>query len=318
MFFDNSCYESISQEFMEVRGDDTNAITLAGGLGYAMQQDQYLVKENVEAEINRNFIIGFWLYPVNPGMTFNIDTRENVSIEMPLLNFIYSGFLANRAINITEHTTDTDANYMKISLDNDTYIASTPEYTVGLWHYFWIAYNGFSNSFSVYIDGKEVALENIQGNVPDNLNADLVDIYVNHDVLGYDFNRAKNYGFIDNIVVFNHNFHSDVPLQTIINKGIYYAIDTDYMNVEEKNQPIVFEDPYRITINSMIDDMSYVYLARSDGKILQGSPLFWEVRKNLSSKDELEIAQLENKISGDDYEITPDGFLSINDSIIEI
>ena len=318
MFFDNSCYESISQEVMTVKGSDTNAITLSNGVGYVMQQDQFLVKENVDITINRNFIIGFWLNSVNPGMAVDPITGQNVSVEMPVLDLIYDGYFSNRLVSIYENTEEDSQNYMTVSISNGDYKASTSLYDIGVWHYYWIVYNGFSNNVDIYMDGEEVVLQNTSGSVPNNLSSDLVDVYINKNVVSYDYNKAANFGYIDNVIIFNNNFHSDIPLQTIINKGVYYAIDTDYMEVTERNQCLAFEDPYRITVNAMVDDMSYVYLARSDGNILQGSPLFWETRKNLTFTNELELMNETEVVPGNKAQITSDGFLSINNSIIEI
>ena len=73
---------------------------------------------------------------------------------------------------------------------------------------------------------------------------------------------------------------------TQINNGLLYVVDDIFTNTDIVKSNIYINDPEMITINSMIDDLSYIFVGRNDGKIMRGSPLFWETRRSFSDEEE--------------------------------
>ena len=116
---------------------------------------------------------------------------------MPLLDFINGG---NSVIRITDHTTSDEENYININLDDTTYQASSEQYATGYWHHLWASYNGAT--LTLYIDGKQQTLTE-SGSLPASLSGSSLDLYINHSLGGYDYNIAKNTGYIDDIFLFN-------------------------------------------------------------------------------------------------------------------
>jgi hypothetical protein len=48
----------------------------------------------------------------------------------------------------------------------------------------------------------------------------------------------------------------------------------------------------------MIDDLSYIFIGRNDGKIMRGSPLFWETRKSFSDEEEYNSGGIPKELQG--------------------
>jgi len=304
-FDTDSLYEEISQTYMTAQGDD-QVVDTGSTNGYLMKNYQYLLGDNFfrgySLNISNSFTIGFWLYPYNPGLTTNLSTNDVESVSMPVLSFNDISSADNSIITITENTTSSGKNNLKISFVNSSYSAISEDYDPSIWHFLWIAYNG--SSLDVYIDGNLQTLSSISGTLPSSIEGSKLDLYINHSVEGYAYNITKNKAYIDDIFVFNVYNTSLTDMQRVINYGIDYIIDDTLTDNRFGGYGIYFNDPDTITVNSSIDDMSYIYLGRNDGKILRGSPLFWEVRKVFSTKKENDLVDESN------------GFLKIKDSIV--
>ena len=106
--------------------------------------------------------------------------------------------------------------------------------------------------------------------------------------------------------------NSEMDMQRVINDGIEYLVDDNYTNLHIEKSSIYFNDPDTITVTSFIDDMSYIYLGRNDGKILRGSPLFWETRRIFADDGEEDILGLSSE------DITSYGFLELKDKNIRL
>ena len=73
-------------------------------------------------------------------------------------------------------------------------------------------------------------------------------------------------------------------------------------------------------MTSSVNDMSYVYLGRNDGKILRGSPLLWESRKDYSNEKEADILNVvyySGSLVVDSNNVS-EGFLTLKDKVIEL
>jgi hypothetical protein len=172
----------------------------------------------------------------------------------------------------------------------------------------------------ILIDGVESSLNNPTGTLPSSFEYSAIDVGINRIMEdSYDYNIANNFGIIDDIGFFNLQFDVESILPKLINEGLEEFADIDLRDREEFFQSNLFDDPTTLKVNAMIDDMSYVYLARNDGKILFGSPLLWESRKVFS--DGNEDALLNDFVITEDSPISAvvqNGFLEIKDSIIRL
>ena len=309
-FKSTSLYDDADQGYLNVFGTNS-VVTLVSGGGYSMQDDQYLYGGGIAGAgynmtITNAMTLGFWLYPISPGVATDESTGAAVPITMPLFAWDPASSDETPVIKIYESTTVDGNNKMIVSFLGGSYSVSTEEYTPAAWHHFWIAYDGSGPTLSVYIDGKAITLQNVSGSVPSSLGGDALDLYINHFPEGYSSSRAKNTGYITDLFVYNTLNTTEADIQTVINKGILYLADTNYNTLEEEGFGIRFDDPQTITITSSVDDMSYIFAGRNDGKIMRGSSLLWETRRIFSNPDENTNV---NESSG---------FLEINDTTIRL
>lgn len=310
-FKSTAIYDDVNQGHLSVYGENKMPQILPGG-GYIMQDDQYLLGEGVSLlgyslAITDSMTMGFWLYSVSPGVSTDETTGAAVPITMPLIDWDEAGSTYSPVIKITENTTSSSGNNLTVSLLDDSYYASSENYLTGVWHYFWIVYDGTVPAISIYVDGKLHTLQNeVGGSPPASLGGGNLDLYINHELDGYSSAVAKNYGYITDLCVFNTVRTSILDMQKVINNGVLYIADTNYNTVQADGFGVYFDDPDTITMTSSIDDMSYVYVGRNDGKIMRGSPLLWEVRRVFSNSDE------------DSNVNTKTGFLELNNSTIRL
>jgi len=324
-FNETSIYESVSKTHLVAEGSDTTVSIFSDDNGYIMKNDQYLHGEGssfngFHLDITDSFTINFWLYPVCPGIVTNPITGSAEAITMPVVDFVNG---IHSVINISEQTTLNGKNSLKLSLSNNAYTASTvTEYDSSMWHHFWIIYD--NRVVYIYIDGILSTLSET-GHMPLIFNNSLLDLYVNHSLGGYAYNICKNYGYISDLAlivdynVSTHDVGSDI--QRSINYGINYVVDDSYTLTDIYSLSVYMNDPSTVTVTSAVDDMSYIYVGRNDGKILCGSPLFWECRKIYSDDNEAIAIDLPNK--SEDTTIVldnsvSDGFLKIKNKIIRL
>ena len=328
-FSSSSLYEEVSQTTMSVVGESSPQI-LSGG-GYAMANDQYLIGTGdngggYSTGVGGAFTLGFWLYPVNPGMATHPSSGDAVSISMPVLDFNEIGSAEGTIINITENTTADGENNLTVSLSDGAYSASSEDYAPLKWHHFWIVYDGVL--LYIYVDGVRHILQDVSGICPATINGSMLDLYVNHSLSGYAYNVAKNYGYISDIFLMNVANNSISNIQRVINDGVEYFVDDSYTNLNIEKASVYLNDPDTIVVTSSIDDMSYVYLGRNDGKIMRGSPLFWETRRSFSQNGEADLLGLstdEKKITAAsvDYAVSEtwslvDGFMELKNTNIRL
>ncbi len=325
-FKNTSLYEEVSNTTMQAFGDSTFPRILSGG-GYIMANNQYLLGEGggntgFSTSISNAMTLGFWLYPVNPGMATNPSSGAAVSVSMPVLDFYeIEGSDYDATIRLKENTTADGKNNLTVSFNDDAYYASSEDYDPLKWHYFWIVYDGSSPSLSIYIDGKQHALQSVVGSVPSLLKGSLLYLYINHRLDGYAYNIAKNYGYISDIFMMNIINTSETDMQRVINNGVEYLVDSSYTDSYIDKSSIYFNDPDTIIVTSSIDDMGYVYLGRNDGKILRGSPLLWETRRSFANDEEINLLGLSSDDKGQEADDSWDlvgGFLELKNKSIRL
>lgn len=329
-FNDSTLYDPVSQKFWlaENSGDDTS-ITISS-LGYNMKQSQYLVARDIEVDIDASgFAFNFWLYPVNAGQVQNPTTEVFESLRMPVIIFSDTvGDFDSTFLSVYENTNDDGTNKIELKIwsyepsgaVSTSYTVYSDSYEELMSHHFFFNISVEKNEIDIYIDGELSSLNSLTGSLPSSFEHLNFDTAVNKIFeTEYSYNLANNLGIIDDIGFFNLQLDAESTLPKLINEGLEEFADIDLRNKEDFLQGNVFDDPTTLTVNAMIDDMSYVYLARNDGKILFGSPLLWESRKVFSDSREGDLL--------DDFVITEEnsspatvvnGFLEITDSIIRL
>lgn len=312
LFSSSSVIDEVSQSSLLTHGSNRTVEVLDDGGGYVMKNNQYLLGSGSSGngfavDITSEFTLGFWFYPVYPGIVGNPITDEPESITMPLIDCVN----VDSVIRINEVSNTEGENYLKININNIEYEAITGTYSPSYWHYVWVSYNG--TDFNVYIDGVSQALTET-GSLPSSLGVTNLEVYINHNLDGYAYNIAKNYGYIDDMFLLNEYNLSLSDMRNVINNGVLYLVDTDYNTTKVDGASIYMNDPYMINVNCSVDDLTYLYIGRNDGKILRGSPLLWEVRKIFNEGDEGSLLNLtgENKIN------ETEGFLEIKNQMVRL
>lgn len=320
-------FEEISSTYLAVNSDEISPSTPVGGgvptllpdgAGYVMSDGQYLLGAGIanngyKVSASNQITVGFWLYPINHGLATNPGGSVE-SITMPLLTLTDSS-THSMVVNFKEHTSENEENYLTIEFNSTDYVLTSNNYVAGLWHYIWLASDRVSGNINIYIDGKS-ATASVSGTMPTRVGSEHMDLYINFSQEGYAYNVAKNYGYIDDILVFNESITSDGDIQAVINNGIRYLTDTSFNTKSIDGYNIYFNDPTTVTINSIVDDMSYVYIGRNDGKILRGSPLFWESRKAYADSNEQDVLGLTDDELAKNY--IKDGLLQLQSTTIRL
>ena len=315
-----SIMEEVSQTSVAVLGEDKEFVSSGGG--YQMHNDQYLFGDGYSSNgyntsITEEYTLGFWLYPVSPGLVLNSVTGNLDSIEMPVITFVDNSSSEHSIIEITEHTQTSGNNSLKVE-ERGGYSAFSEEYEPNKWHHFWITRN--SGSLQIFIDAIENTLQNESGTIATKVTEGLdtfLYTYINHSLDGYGETVAKNGGTIDDIFLLNVRNRSQSDMQRVINNGVLYVINNIYNSTNIVKSDIYINDPEMITINSMIDDLSYIFVGRNDGKILRGSPLFWETRRSFSDNEEYKTGGIPESLKGKDGD-KDTGFLKLSQNTIRL
>jgi len=309
----NGIAEEVSNTRMETLG--TDVVASVSNSGYILQEDQYLFGSGVSGNgfstsMTTEYTVGFWVYSTSVGVAVDSNTGNLLSIERPLLNFVDGTSAEDSIIEITEHTEPSGNSSLRI-LERGGYYTFSEEYTSDRWHHFWITRN--NSEIRIFIDGVESSLINPTGDlleqVAAGLNANLY-TYINHSLDGYGTAVSKNSGMIDDIFLLNVENTSQSDIQKVINDGVKYVVDDVYNGFDVVKTDFYSIDPDTITVNSMIDDLSYVFVGRNDGKIMRGSPLLWETRRTFANSEEY----LTGGIGG----ASTDGFLDFNQDTIRL
>ena len=316
-----SITEEVSQTRVTVLGDDTTLVTSNGG--YLMQDDQYLFGDGsssngYNSSITEEYTLGFWFYSVNSGIAVDSTTGNLLSVEMPVITFVDGSSAEHSIIEITEHTQTSGNNSLKVS-ERGGYSAFSEEYEINKLHHFWITRN--SNGLQIFVDAIENTLQNESGTISEKVTVGLdtfLYTYINHSLDGYGEVVAKNNGIIYDIFLLNVRNNSQSDMQRVINNGVLYMIDDIYTDTNIVKSGIYTNDPEMITINSMIDDLSYIFIGRNDGKIMRGSPLFWETRKSFSDSEEYKSGGITESLKGVDANGKNTGFLELNQDTIRL
>ena len=299
-FDDSTLYDPVSNKFFIAVNSGTDTSVDINSLGYQMKQTQSLICRDVPVELDSSgFSFCFWLYPINPGQVQSAESSGLETLRSPVIVFadVLTDF-SMPLISVYENTNEDGTNKIELKItaydpsgsESNVYTVYSDSYSELVSHHFLFNICTEKDEVQIIIDGVESALNDQTGSLPTNFHHQYFDIGINKITENnYAYNLANNTGIIDDIGFFNMQFDSESILPKLINEGLEEFADLDLRNVEDFVQPNLFDDPTTLKINAMIDDMSYVYLARNDGRILFGSPLLWESRRLFSDINELPL-----------------------------
>jgi len=314
----NSLIDSVTLNPFLVEGDNDSMLVLDNNMGYVMQQDQYLSKQNFNINISDQFVLGFWLYPKNTGVILDGDDINPVKIS--LLNIIdASNGSSLDGITLYEETLVDGNNKLVISFDENGYAVRTDAYTKEKWHIFLISYD--EGVLRVNIDGKTSILEalNPSTSLPIELSINVSDIFINKKTLSGD-NIINNQGYIDDIFILNQTFDAvsqdEIFVERLTTNSASYVLNEDNEDTEDIYNGFYMEkDMTTIEINSITRSTNRYFIGRSDGKIMEGCSLLWESRRDFSNKNEESI--INERVLGEPV-VVQDGFARVKNSIIRL
>ena len=332
-FNDTTLYDPVSGKFFIASNSGEDTSINISSLGYQMNQEQSLICRDVPVLIDSSgFSFGFWLYPINPGQVLS-SSGDLETLRKPVIIFSdTSTDFSKVVLSVYENTNNDGTNNIELKITSfdpsgsasTEYVAySDSSYTELVSHHFFFNISVEKSEIQIIIDGEE-SLLTISGDLPSDFTYETLDVAINKIAeTEYAYNLSNNSGYIDDIGFFNLQFDIESVLLKLINEGLEEFADLDLRNKEDFLQGSLFDDPTTLKINAMIDDMSYVYLARNDGKILFGSPLLWGSRRLFS--DTRELALLDDILITEEGEgVSPEpaeivnGFLKITDSIVRL
>jgi len=113
--------ESNIQHIDDIKVGDSDISVFSDGSGYQMKNDQYLIGDGISLngyalDITSSMTIGFWLHPISMGVAINPDNGGPTSITMPLLDFIEGGSSESSIFRITEQTSESGNNFLRITI----------------------------------------------------------------------------------------------------------------------------------------------------------------------------------------------------------
>ena len=314
----NPLVDSVTLNPFSAEGDNDSVLFLDNNMGYVMQQDQYLSKQNFNTNISDQFVLGFWLYSKNTGVILDGDDIDPVKIS--LLNIIdISNGSALNGITLYEETLVDGNNKLVINFDENGYAVRTNSYSKEKWHMFLISYD--EGVLRVIIDGKTEVLEVLNPSIslPIGFSMNISDIFINKKTLSGN-NIINNQGYIGDIFILNQAFDStsqdEIFVERLTSNSASYVLDEDNEDTEDiYNGFYIEKDMTTIEINSITKSTNRYFIGRSDGKIMEGCSLLWESRRDFSNKNEESI--INERVLGEPVVIN-DGFARVKNSVIRL
>jgi hypothetical protein len=321
---------NISGNFTTVPGRFGNAVALNGASFDISALDS----------LSSSFTLGFWLKPLNLGVVTNPNTNATQPLKMALFTKSspsYSAItkqttLSSEKFSVWEETQADGTNVLKIRVSGATSaILTSSPYSAGTFHHFWIVYNGNNDEelplpfpfpigysyLAMFIDGEADTGAVLTGDVPSSLNSSTSHFYINNSIDGYAFETIRNFGFLDDLVIFSTSRILKTDLFRALDLGISYITDMDLIDDDEATFGTIFNDTSTIQINSICGNRGSVYVGRSDGQLLKGSRVLWESRRDFSNSNEKDCLSIVTRSSTDNY-VIQNGTLKVTNAIIRV
>ncbi len=289
------------------------------GSGLQLSDNQYYTLASGSTLTNA-FTLAFWLKPTFPGVA--TDGSATYELRQALIaksTFSYDSGTgvttsSSNAFNVYEETRTDGQKQLVVVLGSTGTLVSSP-YSAGIFHYFWIAFSYTGGYCKIFIDLVEDVGAVLTGTLPSSLPN--VAININRTTTGEQYQVARNTGVLDDVVLFNTAKISLSDMARAANIGAEYIANSTYIGVEEIDQAIVFDDIDSVQVNGIYANRGNLYVARSDGKLLKGTRLLWQNRRNFSQSSELGgLTRL--KTSDDSTAVIESGALKIVNETIRI
>lgn len=298
-FSDVSLVDQVSSEQLLSVGQSS---LLADGSGWDMNRNSYAYLSPANLGLSSDFTLGFWLYPKFPGLA----ASGNSTTEMRLSVMDYgtgtvtdsSVAISSPVLRITEEVSSLSEHSLVITFGDIDYQARTSTYAPNKWHCFHIAYDG--SSLTVYIDGKSSTLTVLQGALPASISGASGIFSFNRLSFSPASDMMNNDGYLSNVYVLNTSETDSQDIKRIINHGFISYADTVYSNINYIDWLSYIDDPTSIRTNGVFNLGSTVLAARSDGRIMQGSPVFWTSRRQYSDSKEQEVLKVSDDVTIED------------------
>lgn len=322
----NPLSNAVTSTFFNVFG--TTPVIETGVFGNAWRMsDTVYIDSNDLASLTNKLTVGFWLKSVNPGVATN-PSHVAIPLKMPVVAksaFVIGSSVvgySSTAFNIWEETQDDGRNVMKFRVDGfkigivSATLTSSP-YAAGVYHHFWLVCDCVAAKLRLFVDTFEDLGATTSGTLPTTFTVTFAKISVNNNTFGNKYEIVRNKGAIDDLVIFSDAIVSPTSIVRAANDGALYIADTAYQNLDEVDQPAVFDDPGTAQINSVHGNRGRVYVGRSDGKLLRGTKLIWQSRREFGNPKEAKNLITISK--GHAGSVTAaDGSLKIQDKIVRV
>ena len=223
---------------------------------------------------------------------------------------------------IYEESLEDQLNRMYILLQNDDgsqSIWSSPPYSTGQYHYFWISYDGVQSRLSFYIDGVERNLTLEQGDgVPSRLYVSQnTQLRINESAIGKNSLLRKSYSSIDEFFIEDARQFDPSIISRHINFGSEYAYDAQLSRREKALFGASFDDPSAMSVSSSFSNGTNIYSGRTDGQVFKGDRLLWKSRRNFANRDELRYVKTSYLSSESDVSVD-NGSLKISKASVRL
>ena len=299
-----------SSQFLQ-QGD---SFLLADGGGWNMNRSAYLYLSPAVLSLSSAFSIGFWLRPSFPGLAASgsstlpmrislidygvgVVDSSGVSISAPLLRLV-------------EEATANASHRLAIVFGDVAYKAVSETYSTEMWHHFWIVYDG--SSLLVFIDGVASTVTVVSGSLPASISGETGIFSLNRLAFSPAADILNNTGDLDDVCVMNAAEAKATSVQRIINQGFRSYADTTKSAIVELDWTSTVDDPVAVRTNGVYDNGSTVLSVRSDGKMMQGMPLFWTSRRRFADPAEGDAIETSENI------VLENGFLKISEGKITL
>lgn len=278
------------------------------------------------------FTLGFWLKPVWLSPSIDRSTGDQRLYRMPIVN--YSNISLNQSNDEYEASTGfcvfeeclpNGTNILYIFLDggdgNSCLMKSISSYSADRFRNFYISYSGSDRKIALFIDGKRVLMDFIQGvQVPLSLLFDSTTpagVQINTSAIGYSGLVRKNFGSLDEFYIQNEYSSSSEVVARHINFGTEFVLFNNLRNQEQAHMVFAFDDPSSLNATAVHSNGNSLYVGRSDGRLYRGDKLLWQSRIDFSNSDEEKY--IRKRLLAKDSQIkVEDGVLKITKGVARL
>jgi len=277
------------------------------------------------------FSLSFWLKPSWLRPVLSLDSNDINYYRLSLLN--YSNISLNEVTNIYEASTgfcvfeesiESEQNLLYVfmdSLEGSILIKTKNPYKTSDFHHMYIAYSGAARVLNIYIDGKPVETEFVEGSqVPLFFSKDNntpISLQLNQSAPGFSGLVRNNSGIIDELYFSNEYEGDSETVARHINFGSEFVAFNSLKNKDQSTCMFGFDDPSSIVLKSIFSNGNNVYAGRSDGRVYKGDRLLWQSRRDFSNREEMGFVK--KSLLSETAEISiSDGSLVINQGSVRL